>query len=76
MASKLNVTPPRTREVSPPEALKAQRSGGRHESRWLSRITIERQLTDPNPAAADAYNFRVDRDPGIVRRIITRRAKR
>ena len=73
MASKLNVSPPRMREVSPPGALKSQRSGGRHESRWLSRITIERQITDPNPKAADVGNFRMDAKPGAVRRALSGR---
>lgn len=71
------ISPPRTREVGPPpEALKSQRSGGVHEHRWLSRITIERQRTDVNPLAAKVGGFHVERDGGMVRRIITGRAKR
>ena len=54
----------------PPGPLREQRSGGRHESRWLSTITLERQVVDPNPKAADAYNFRMDAQPGAVRRAL------
>lgn len=76
MASKLDVSPPRTRALNPPEPLKSQRSGGRHETLWRSAITLERQISDPNPLAAKVGGSKMDRDPGMVRRVITGRAKR
>lgn len=76
MASKLNISPPRTRAVGPPpEALKSGRTGGRHETLWRSAITLERQVSDPNPLGAqiDGGNFRMDASPGAVRRALRRR---
>lgn len=75
MASKLYTSTRARRAVNPPGALRAQRDGGSHETLWRSTITLERQRTDLNPPA-DFYNFRLDREPGIVRRIVTRQAKR
>ena len=73
MASKLNVSRPRTRAVNPPTPLRARREGGNRETIWKSAITLERQITDPPARAADAYNFRMDAQPGAVRRALTRR---
>ena len=73
MASKLNTSTPRTKAVSPPGPLRARREGGNRETLWRSTITLERQITDSSPRAADAYNFRMDAQPGAVRRALNRR---
>jgi hypothetical protein len=71
--AKLNVGTPRTRAVNPPSPLRSDRRGGNRETLWRSAITLERQISDPPPASADAYNFRMDAQPGFVRRVLTRR---
>lgn len=68
MASKLDTSLPQTREVSPPGPLRARRDGGNRENLWRSRITLERQRTDPAPVAKNFTNFRMAADPEIIRR--------
>lgn len=76
MASKLYTSTRARRAVNPPGPLRARPEGGSHETAWRSTITLERQRTDLNPPTTDFYNFRLDREPAIVRRIVTKQAKR
>ena len=72
MASKLNVSRPQKRAVSPPGPLRARREGGNRETLWRSTITLERQITDPSPRMP-SKSFRMDAEPGAVRRALNRR---
>ena len=58
MASKLNTSLPRRRRVSPPEPLSAQRDEVRR-----TRITNERQQTNPSPLGRFAPGFICECDP-------------
>jgi hypothetical protein len=54
--------------------MRAQRSGGRHEGKWNSTITLERQDTGVNPLAAKGAQDKImDARPGAVRRALLRR---
>ena len=65
---KLNTSRPRTRRVYPPEPLRA-----RHDVLRKTNITVERQDVKPSPLVENFTNFRMDRDPGAVRRAMRKR---
>jgi hypothetical protein len=46
------------RSLYPPGAMKDSRGTGRHEYKWNSATTLERQNTEPNPLVENFNNFR------------------
>jgi hypothetical protein len=56
--------------------MRAQRSGGRHETKWNSAITLERQDIGANPLAERAgQKPYMDPDAGIIRRVLNGRRR-
>ena len=63
MPTKLNVSVPKMRTVSPPCPLKERR-----DTFWRTPWKIETQVKDPSPLAKYFTNFRMPADPEIIQR--------